>query len=80
MLDEDFVYMSFANKALGSTPYIILLDRWAHAVGPVVPESTICVQPACAVWESLSVQHLGAVHCGGSSSLRLKHAPHGFLL
>lgn len=30
--DDDFVYMSFTNAALGSTPYMILLDREAHTV------------------------------------------------
>lgn len=28
---EDFVYISFANAALGATPYIIALHRWARA-------------------------------------------------
>lgn len=32
--DDDFVYVSFTNTAMGSTPYIILLDRcvWCSAV------------------------------------------------
>lgn len=35
---EDFVYMSFANAALGATPYIIALHRWARApAGRCVP-------------------------------------------
>jgi hypothetical protein len=34
IVEEDFIYTSFFNEALGRTPYNIYLKRWVGGRGP----------------------------------------------
>lgn len=45
---EDFVYVSFANAALGATPYIIALHRWAGGAGTCLHRQHVQRQAAAA--------------------------------